>query len=217
MRPAYKPTDAQRDAVRAAVASGEKQAEIASALGVSLPTLRKHFRDELGTKSRDCSHDDATLFDVEHVHTPPSSTRAQSAPSGRPSYRPLPSEREKVEVWSAAGMSQREIALALGISEPTLREHFRDELDFGPAKRRAEALTMLHKAARDGNVAAIRALKSHFEEAELTRLQAMGLVPVAPERRERPETPGKKAVALADAHNIMAESDWAGLLGGALQ
>jgi hypothetical protein len=43
----YVPTDAQRSLVESASAFGITQAEIATQLKISEPTLRKHFRDEL--------------------------------------------------------------------------------------------------------------------------------------------------------------------------
>jgi hypothetical protein len=49
MRPEYVPTDAQRSLVESASAFGITQAEIATHLKISEPTLRKHFRDELSS------------------------------------------------------------------------------------------------------------------------------------------------------------------------
>src|SRR4029077_14798125 len=43
-------------------------------------------------------------------------------------------QREFVESASAFGITQAEIATQLKISEPTLRKHFRDELDGGAFK-----------------------------------------------------------------------------------
>jgi DNA-binding NarL/FixJ family response regulator len=43
----YEPTDAQRSLVESASAFGITQAEIATQLKISEPTLRKHFREEL--------------------------------------------------------------------------------------------------------------------------------------------------------------------------
>ena len=42
----YVPTDAQRSLVESASAFGITQAEIATQLKISEPTLRKHFRDD---------------------------------------------------------------------------------------------------------------------------------------------------------------------------
>jgi AraC-like DNA-binding protein len=43
---------------------------------------------------------------------------------------PTDAQRSLVESASAFGITQAEIATQLKISEPTLRKHFRDELDF---------------------------------------------------------------------------------------
>jgi hypothetical protein len=45
----YEPTDAQRALVESASAFGITQAEIATQLKISEPTLRKHFREELSS------------------------------------------------------------------------------------------------------------------------------------------------------------------------
>ena len=45
----YVPTDAKRALVESASAFGITQAEIATQLKISEPTLRKHFRDELSS------------------------------------------------------------------------------------------------------------------------------------------------------------------------
>jgi DNA-directed RNA polymerase specialized sigma24 family protein len=44
-------------------------------------------------------------------------------------YEPTADQRALVESASAFGFPQAEIAARLKISEPTLRKHFRDELD----------------------------------------------------------------------------------------
>mgnify|MGYP003835301557 CR=1 FL=1 len=46
-RPSFKPTAAMRDKVAIAVGGGMKHEDIAEALGISAPTLRKHFDAEL--------------------------------------------------------------------------------------------------------------------------------------------------------------------------
>jgi AraC-like DNA-binding protein len=49
-------------------------------------------------------------------------------------YEPTADQRALVESASAFGITQAEIATQLKISEPTLRKHFRDELDGGAFK-----------------------------------------------------------------------------------
>jgi AraC-like DNA-binding protein len=58
----YVPTDAQRFLVESASAFGITQAEIATQLKISEPTLRKHFREELdGGRSSGSDHGDYTV------------------------------------------------------------------------------------------------------------------------------------------------------------
>jgi AraC-like DNA-binding protein len=52
----------------------------------------------------------------------------------RPEYVPTADQRALVVSASAFGLTQAEIATQLKISEPTLRKHFRDELDGGAFK-----------------------------------------------------------------------------------
>jgi hypothetical protein len=52
----------------------------------------------------------------------------------RPEYEPTAEQRALVESASAFGITQAEIATQLRISEPTLRKHFREELDGGAFK-----------------------------------------------------------------------------------
>lgn len=51
VRPAYAPTDKDRASVKALAAYGVQQAEIASVMGCTEKTLRKHFREELDTSA----------------------------------------------------------------------------------------------------------------------------------------------------------------------
>lgn len=69
---------------------------------------------------------------------------------------------EKVEVLAAGNLSQDEIADAIGISAPTLRKYFRKELNNGLARQEAESLELLAKAARGGNVSAIKAWREEL-------------------------------------------------------
>lgn len=78
---------------------------------------------------------------------------------GRPAYAPTPEDRETVEQMRYGGETEHVIALALGITIPTLRKHFREELDKGPSVRRREVIGMLFAQARKGNVAAAKKLE----------------------------------------------------------
>jgi predicted transcriptional regulator len=90
--------------------------------------------------------------------------------------RPLPDKRgrrklrfpvevyEKVEVLSAAGMLQDDIADALGISAPTLRKYFRPEIDKAVARQKAMVLSSLATQAAKGNVSAAKEFLAQIEK-----------------------------------------------------
>lgn len=50
---------------------------------------------------------------------------------GRPSYKPTDKNRDLVKMLAGLGIKEADIARVLEISEPTLRKHFRRELDIG--------------------------------------------------------------------------------------
>jgi DNA invertase Pin-like site-specific DNA recombinase len=51
-RPQHMPTDRHRAQVRQLRAAGFCQAEIAAAIGITAPTLLRHYHHELGSKSQ---------------------------------------------------------------------------------------------------------------------------------------------------------------------
>ena len=74
--------------------------------------------------------------------------------TGRPQYIKKDNYVKTVEALSVAGVTQKLIAQILKISEPTLRKHFREELDTSKARANAVISQALFKNAKDGNVAA---------------------------------------------------------------
>lgn len=74
--------------------------------------------------------------------------------SGRRPYKPSDEAREKVRVLKAGGMTNDAIAIAIGITVPTLTKHFPTELDCGTAKVRADLLMARYRSAMGGNVSA---------------------------------------------------------------
>ena len=59
---------------------------------------------------------------------------AGKAVRGRPFYQPSDNDRKMVEAMHACGIPEVTIAQVLQITAPTLRRHFRLELDTGTAK-----------------------------------------------------------------------------------
>ena len=73
---------------------------------------------------------------------------------GRPQFIKKDEDKKTVEALAIAGVTQRLIAQIVKISEPTLRKHFREELDTSNARANAVISQALFKNAKDGNVAA---------------------------------------------------------------
>lgn len=101
-------------------------------------------------------------------------------------------------------MSHEEIALGLGISRPTLEKHFEQELSIGAYEKRLETLDALHRAAKKGNVAAIKAYNSMTPRAS---------VPPAEEQKPVVTKPdGKKAQQQAHARVAQVGTEWEDIL-----
>lgn len=130
--------------------------------------------------------------------------------AGRPAFKPTPTQRRKVATAAGAGMAQDQIALALGITKPTLVKHFELELTTGAAVKKMEALDALHLQAKRGHVSAIKAYL----------LIASGTVPAAipGDKPAEPETKapaaklGKKEVQQMNAAGAADGTGWDGLL-----
>ena len=69
--------------------------------------------------------------------------------AGRPSKEPTDEQRRMVESMSGLGVPDYNIAKVMGMSEPTLRKHFHDELEVGHIKSNFQVAQTLYKAATD--------------------------------------------------------------------
>jgi hypothetical protein len=119
-----------------------------------------------------------------------------SAPSvgkGRPSHRPTKKMRQKVSNLAALNWPVKRIANAVGLSVPTLREHYFSELAEEREKLRdridGDLLEQLFAKAKGGNIAAIDRLRRELDRAEMQRSQQPA--------KEEPK--GKKEKAKEDA------------------
>ena len=77
---------------------------------------------------------------------------------GQPEYEPTPADRATVQHLAALGAPQKEIAMCIGqrgISEPTLRKHFRRELDKSLTEVKALAMSHVIAAMRRGEAWAV--------------------------------------------------------------
>jgi DNA-binding CsgD family transcriptional regulator len=190
-RPAHQPTDATRAQVDGLVREGKTLKEIAVAIGLSIPTLRAHYAAELKVERPQISFPFAGSDDTK---------RKGSSRAGRPEHVPTDETRERVEILIAGGMMQWQIAAALGISEPVLRDRYATELDAGRSKKTAMVIEAQFKAAvEDGNVAA--------QKAWLSRPSALEDAPPP-----KTEPLGKKEQAQLAALTAHQGTDWDNLL-----
>src|SRR5215217_7351542 len=77
---------------------------------------------------------------------------------GRPAHDPTDESRRMVEAMSAFGIRQAEMARVIGISCPTLRRAYRDELHVGAAKVEAKLVGNLLRLAGGSDGTALRAI-----------------------------------------------------------
>jgi len=111
-------------------------------------------------------------------------------------------------VAAGGGMSHEEIAIALGISRPTLEKHFAAELSKGAFERRLEVLQGLQAAAKRGNAAAVRLYLQISPELAAPPAEKAAAAPaVAPL--------GKKEAANEAAKTVQVGTGWEDLLPGA--
>lgn len=118
---------------------------------------------------------------------------------GRPTYEPTPADRATVKNLAAVGVPHAEIAKcigAYGISEPTLRKHFRRELEVSLNEVRALAMSSLVHALRKGEAWAVSLVlkaKAGWHETQAQRF-------VDEKGKDRP-------FLLADADRLVDDSD----------
>ena len=72
---------------------------------------------------------------------------AEKQPPGRPRHVPTQKDREIVSFASAIGTPQATIGRLIGISDHTIREHYRDELDLGMARANISVGRNLYRIA----------------------------------------------------------------------
>lgn len=122
---------------------------------------------------------------------------------GRPQYAPTDKERAQCKALAAMGVPHSDIAVVLQVSAPTLRRHFRAELDTGAIEANAKVAQSLFRQATDQSkpsvVAAIFWLKVRAGWTEA------GNAP-------REEAPGKKEIANREARTAHKGTGWDDLL-----
>lgn len=132
---------------------------------------------------------------------------------GRPEHVATAALRRKVSIGAGGGMRHEEIALAIGISVPTLRKYYEAELSVVAMQRRLEALQGVHKAAARGSSSAAKLYLAN--DPEFTPPPADGVTP-EPAAAPAPVAAklGKKEAANAAAVTAQSGTGWDGLLPG---
>ena len=130
----------------------------------------------------------------------------EKSAGGRPRYEPTDKERAQVRTLTAMGIPHTDIAIVLQVSTPTLRRHFRRELDSGAIEANAKVAAALYRAAtadRPSVVAQIFWLKVRAGWREAAAGEPMD--PREPEL-------GKKEIASRAARTAQEGTGWADLL-----
>lgn len=208
-RAAFVPTDEQRARVREMVGRGVVQEDVAEALGISKPTLRKYFGAELKARAGG-----ADLFSIAATAAPTQAApRRKRKGGGRKEWVPTQSERTKVRHWLGLGMSPAAVALKLGKSEPTVRKVFGEEIKTAAEATEAELIdALMTSALQTKNVTAIRTALERLDRTRLADLEAQLGGPRRRGEGERDDPPGKKLQAQLAARTADQGTDWNGLL-----
>lgn len=129
-------------------------------------------------------------------------------PRGRKSHRRMPQVAEKVAVLRAMGKTVEQIALRIGLSEPTLRKYYFRELEHGHALVESVLDEAIWGRAMAGVVGAQRLAKEMLAKGGAA-------VPVAKTPRpgtSKAEPLGKKAQAAVDAKTAHEGTSWGEVL-----
>lgn len=126
--------------------------------------------------------------------------------AGRPEHVPTVENRNKIMLLLALKKSNADIAKAIGISQPTLRKHYLQELD----QRRVARLQLdatrwaklYERAVVDGEVSALKELAKVLEKHDLAELD------------ERVQARGKRAPREVAKGKKEQQADAAGTLQG---
>jgi len=124
-------------------------------------------------------------------------------PRGRPKMKLTNELRDRVAMLRASGMTQEDIADAVGCSVPTLVQYFSLELNEGRSAKRAEMIETVWLAAKAGNVTAMRTWLALNDRDQ------------TPRRVVRPKAEpklGKKEQALLDAKTAPNAGGWAAVV-----
>ena len=115
---------------------------------------------------------------------------------GRPRYEPTEEHRRVARAMAAYGVPHKEIAASIGISAPSLRLYYRDELATAATEANAKVAEGLYRKALGNTPQSVTA--------------AIFWLKARAGWRDRPEdaAAGKKARAAAEAQSAGVGTDW---------
>ncbi len=119
----HRPTDMTRRVVVAMRAAGNKIEDIANAVGVGPLAIYRHYGKELGENP---------------------------VAEGQRPHEPTDMTRKAVESMTAYGIPQAQICAVIGVSEKTLRAHYREILDTAAVKANTAVMQTLFLRAVGG-------------------------------------------------------------------
>lgn len=128
---------------------------------------------------------------------------------GRPQHVATSENRNKVMMLLAAGWTVVRIAKALGISAPTLREHYFSELQMRAVaydRVKAQRFSMLFEQMKAGSVPA------HKEFDRMLQREHLALAEARMRKAPKKEQVGKKQAREAAAPEAHKDTPWEGLL-----
>lgn len=100
-------------------------------------------------------------------------------PVGRPPYVATDKDRKQVLIMAGIGLTQEQISKILGISDDTLRKHYRDELDTAEARMNAQVAQNLFSIATSKGQGAVSAatfwMKTRAQWRETNRTELSGV------------------------------------------
>lgn len=133
-------------------------------------------------------------------------------PRGRPEHKPTAATRRTVSIAAGGGMRHEDIAIALGITRPTLEKWYQAELSEVASLRRMEILQALHMAAKKGSSAAAKAYLAHEPQIAAPPMPAGERSSEPAKAEAKAPAIGKKEQAQADAVSAHVGTEWDSLL-----
>jgi hypothetical protein len=92
-------------------------------------------------------------------NTPPIEPKPRRPKPGQPEHVPTETTQAKVTIWSGGGIDLEAIAVALGISKPTLLKHYALQLSVGKVTMDGLAISAIARAMRGDGKESVLAAK----------------------------------------------------------